>query len=67
MLEIPVELGPRRYTVSVGHGLSRLLPDLLAAARGKGGGSPEQLQIAAADAAGAEAAFALARDRLTSG
>jgi 3-dehydroquinate synthase len=29
MLEIPVELGPRRYVVSVGHGLARLLPDLL--------------------------------------
>ena len=35
MLEIPVELGPRRYTVSVGHGLSRLLPDLLAGLRGR--------------------------------
>jgi len=30
MLEIPVELGPRRYVVSVGHGLARALPDLLA-------------------------------------
>jgi len=29
MLEIPVELGARRYVVSVGHGLARLLPDLL--------------------------------------
>ena len=29
MLEIPVELGPRRYVISVGHGLARLLPDLL--------------------------------------
>jgi len=35
MLEIPVELGPRRYTVSVGHGLSRLLPELLADLRGR--------------------------------
>jgi 3-dehydroquinate synthase len=35
MLEIPVELGPRRYAVSVGHGLSRLLPDLLAGPRGR--------------------------------
>jgi 3-dehydroquinate synthase len=35
MLEIPVELGERRYTVSVGHGLSRLLPDLLAGLRGR--------------------------------
>jgi 3-dehydroquinate synthase len=35
MLEIPVELGPRRYTVSVGHGLARLLPDLLASSRGR--------------------------------
>jgi 3-dehydroquinate synthase len=30
MLEIPVELGARRYVVSVGHGLARRLPDLLA-------------------------------------
>jgi 3-dehydroquinate synthase len=30
MLEIPVELGARRYVVSVGRGLARLLPDLLA-------------------------------------
>jgi len=35
MLEIPVDLGERRYTVSVGHGLSRLLPDLLAGLRGR--------------------------------
>ncbi len=35
MLEIPVELGKRRYTVSVGHGLSRLLPDLLSGLRGR--------------------------------
>jgi len=35
MLEIPVELGERRYTVSVGHGLARLLPDLLAGLRGR--------------------------------
>ena len=49
-----------------GPDLKAVLPDLLAAARGKGGGSPEMLQVAAADAAGAEAAFALARDRLAS-
>lgn len=41
-----------------------MLPELLAAARGKGGGSPEQLQIAAADADGARAAFALAKAAL---
>ncbi|HSD65306.1 MAG TPA: 3-dehydroquinate synthase [Vicinamibacteria bacterium] len=35
MLEIPVELGERRYAVAVGHGLSRLLPDLLGAHRGR--------------------------------
>jgi 3-dehydroquinate synthase len=35
MLEIPVDLGRRRYTVSVGHGLARLLPDLLAGLRGR--------------------------------
>ena len=44
--------------------LKALLPGLLAAARGKGGGSPELLQVAAADAAGAEAAYALARETL---
>jgi 3-dehydroquinate synthase len=35
MLEIPVELGARRYVISVGHGLARLLPDLLAPLRGR--------------------------------
>jgi 3-dehydroquinate synthase len=30
MLDIPVELGARRYVISVGHGLARRLPDLLA-------------------------------------
>jgi 3-dehydroquinate synthase len=35
MLEIPVELGPRRYAIAVGHGLSRLLPDLLGGVRGR--------------------------------
>jgi 3-dehydroquinate synthase len=35
MLEIPVELGTRRYAISVGHGLARLLPDLLAGLRGR--------------------------------
>jgi 3-dehydroquinate synthase len=35
MLEIPVELGARRYVISVGHGLSRLLPELLEGFRGR--------------------------------
>jgi 3-dehydroquinate synthase len=35
VLEIPVELGPRRYSVSVGHGLSRMLGDLLGPLRGR--------------------------------
>jgi 3-dehydroquinate synthase len=35
MLEIPVELGSRRYVLSVGHGLSRLLPDVLRGFRGR--------------------------------
>ena len=35
MLEIPVELGARRYVVSVGHGLAQLLPDLLAPLGGR--------------------------------
>ena len=30
MIEIPVELGTRRYTVSIGHGLTALAPELLA-------------------------------------
>ncbi len=30
MLEIPVELGARRYVISVGHGLARQLPEVLA-------------------------------------
>ncbi len=30
MIEIPVELGARRYTVSIGHGLTSLVPELLA-------------------------------------
>jgi alanyl-tRNA synthetase len=41
-----------------------LLPDLLAAAGGKGGGSPEMVQVSAASAVQAEAAFALAAGRL---
>lgn len=41
------------------------LPDLLAAARGKGGGSPLLLTLAPADAASARAAHALAVERLT--
>ncbi len=40
--------------------------ELLAAARGKGGGSADMVTIAPADAADAEAAFALARERLES-
>jgi len=35
MLDIPVELGSRRYVISVGHGISRLLQDLLADYRGR--------------------------------
>jgi len=35
MLEIPVELGARRYVVSVGHGLAQQLPDLLASLAGR--------------------------------
>jgi 3-dehydroquinate synthase len=29
MIEIPVELGSRRYLISIGHGLSTMLPELL--------------------------------------
>ena len=35
MLEIPVELGARRYVVSVGHGLAQQLPDVLAPLAGR--------------------------------
>ena len=35
MIEIPVELGPRRYPILVGRGLALVLPDLLEWARGK--------------------------------
>lgn len=35
VIEIPVELGPRRYAVAVGHGLSTMLPDLLGPFRGR--------------------------------
>jgi alanyl-tRNA synthetase len=52
---------------SHGPDLRAWVPDLLAAARGKGGGSPELVSVSAADAAGAEAACALARGRLEAG
>jgi 3-dehydroquinate synthase len=35
MLEIPVDLGDRAYTVSIGHGLRAALPELLAAHKGR--------------------------------
>ena len=44
--------------------LRTLVPELLAAARGKGGGSADLVTVAAADAAGAAAAFALVRGKL---
>jgi len=47
--------------------LKALLPGLLAATRGKGGGSPDQLQVAAADADGVRAGFELARAALAQG
>ena len=34
MIEIPVELGERRYTIAIGHGLARVLPDLLGSHHG---------------------------------
>ena len=46
--------------------LTALLPELLATSRGKGGGGPDALTIAPADAAGAEAAYAWLCARLTS-
>ncbi len=44
--------------------LRTLVPELLAAARGKGGGSADLVTVAARDAAGAAAAFALVREKL---
>jgi len=35
MRQVPVELGERRYTVAVGHGLARRLPELLAPLGGR--------------------------------
>jgi 3-dehydroquinate synthase len=35
MVEIPVELGERRYSISIGHGLTELLPDLLSPFAGR--------------------------------
>lgn len=35
MIEIPVDLGERRYLISIGHGLVSLLPDLLAPLGGR--------------------------------
>jgi hypothetical protein len=40
--------------------LKAVLPELLASARGKGGGAPDFLQIACADPAAAEAAYRVA-------
>jgi alanyl-tRNA synthetase len=44
--------------------LRTLLPELLARSRGRGGGSPDLLQVAAADAAGAQAGWQWASDEL---
>ena len=44
--------------------LRTLVPELLAAAKGKGGGSPDMITIAAADAASAKAAFEVAKSKL---
>jgi 3-dehydroquinate synthase len=35
VIEIPLELGARRYSITVGHGASRLLPDLLGGLAGR--------------------------------
>ena len=35
MIEIPVELGPRRYSIHVAHGAARLIPELLSALAGR--------------------------------
>ncbi len=53
-----------RARQATGPDLRAWLPELLAAARGRGGGSPEMVSVAPADAAAAEASFALASERL---
>ena len=50
-----------------GADLKALLPDLLARARGKGGGAPDFLQIAAADGGAAEEAWRWAAARVAAG
>ncbi|HET7292234.1 MAG TPA: 3-dehydroquinate synthase [Vicinamibacteria bacterium] len=35
MIEVPVDLGPRRYPIHIGHGAAALLPELLPAQRGR--------------------------------
>src|SRR5215470_2424371 len=35
MIEIPVDLGERRYAITIGHGVARMLPDVLAPLRGR--------------------------------
>ena len=35
VIEITVELGERRYPVAIGHGLARMVPDLLSSLRGR--------------------------------
>jgi 3-dehydroquinate synthase len=35
MIEIPVDLGPRRYPIHVAHGAARLIPELLSALAGR--------------------------------
>ena len=35
MIEIPVDLGARRYSIHVGHGVARLIPELLGALAGR--------------------------------
>jgi alanyl-tRNA synthetase len=47
-----------------GADLKALLPELLARARGKGGGAPDFLQVAAADAGAAEEAWRWAASRM---
>ena len=35
MIEIPVDLGPRRYAIHVGYGAARLIPELLRPLKGR--------------------------------
>jgi hypothetical protein len=58
----PVVIAGRAKTLS--GDLKTLLPGLIERARGKGGGSPDLIQVAAADAASAQQAWSWMKDEV---